>query len=105
MGTNGGVELSVRAMFTDIDDSGNGQIAKAEFIQGICNHFEHTDYQIDAESLGKIFDYIDIDQSGHVTLIELAAALEELHEPVWPAGFKRLEDKQGVSSDGRLDHS
>jgi hypothetical protein len=86
-----------------VEGSGCGvpELSEEEFVEGMYQEFGsyegygdeedggEDDDRFSREELAKIFRYLDVDQSGHVNVIEFASALSKVAAPVLPNGTPR----------------
>jgi len=81
-----GLTSHMSKMFKTIDTNHNGCLEESEFAQMILTYLNGTaaEHGITDEELYAVYRYIDMDQSGGLTIAEFAHALEEIAEPVYP---------------------
>eukprot|EP01025_Chloroclados_australasicus_P014000 TRINITY_DN1654_c0_g2_i3.p1 TRINITY_DN1654_c0_g2~~TRINITY_DN1654_c0_g2_i3.p1 ORF type:complete len:450 (-),score=53.30 TRINITY_DN1654_c0_g2_i3:410-1759(-) len=93
----------LRQLFSEIDSDGNGEINRAELIQGL----RKLGYTITLEEATRIFDRFDVDNSGHIDFEEMATVMLDWADiqqmgGQWMSWIERLFAKMDSDRDGFL---
>lgn len=97
-----GMTKEVRKIFEAFNEDGDKVITEEEFVNVMHQRFDDDeDTAFEPEELVEMYRYIDLDGDGHVTILELACAMQMLCEPVFPCE-KSIEQRQEMLESGDI---
>ena len=87
----------VKSFLKSVDTDGNGSIDFGEFVSMIATRMK-------LEPIRKMFQNIDKDGDGYLTVDELRTGLQELNENVTDADLAKFVSNADINGDGRVDY-
>ena len=87
----------VKSFLKSVDTDGNGSIDFGEFVSMIATRMK-------LEPIRKMFQNLDKDGDGYLTVDDLRTGLQELNENVTDADLARFVSNADINGDGRVDY-